>query len=288
METYDAHIKSILKAQIYIQENLDGELLLKDVAKAAGFSPYHFHRIFHSFAGESLNEYIRRLRIEKAAGHLKYRKNSITDIALDSGYETPSAFTRAFGKIMGVSPKEFREQKKDLCDGQNKKKTTQERKMKDPEIKIIKDIPVLFVRKTGSYYESPKNAWEALSKFIKKHEKLSSGKRFGIALDDPSITEEANIRFDACVEELVGNLDGGEIGKQTVPGGKYAIFMHQGPYEGLSQTYDEIFSKWYPMNKDKVDAAPSFVEYLNMEKMFDKPQELLCKIYVKLKQEKFD
>ncbi|MCH9621695.1 MAG: Transposon Tn10 TetD protein [Chlamydiia bacterium] len=91
-KTANFHIQGILKAQLYIQENLDSKISLKRISQIAGFSPYHFHRIFHAYSDESLNNYVRRLRMEKSAGKIKYDKDSITEIAMDSGYETPQAF----------------------------------------------------------------------------------------------------------------------------------------------------------------------------------------------------
>lgn len=95
-ETWQAHAKSIWKALLFIQENLDEEVTLHQVAKAAHYSPYHFHRVFRAFTGESLHNYIRRLRMEKAAGRLRYSHQSVTDIALDSGYQTPSRSLEPF------------------------------------------------------------------------------------------------------------------------------------------------------------------------------------------------
>jgi len=74
----------------------------------AFFSPYHFHRIFAAFTGEPLAAFIRRLRLECAAQRLVHLDASVTEIALDAGYETPAAFTRAFSAHFGVAPSAYR------------------------------------------------------------------------------------------------------------------------------------------------------------------------------------
>ena len=98
----------ILKVQMYIQQNLDRDLSLKELAGKSYFSEYHFHRIFRAVVGEPLKEHIRRLRLERAASDLKHTNNSIINIAFDAGYQTHEAFTRAFRAFFGCSPSGFR------------------------------------------------------------------------------------------------------------------------------------------------------------------------------------
>ena len=73
----------------YINEHLSDSLSLKGLAEIASFSPYHFHRIFHSLTGETLYNFIIRLRLEKAAHRLRYSINrSVTDIAYECGFSS--------------------------------------------------------------------------------------------------------------------------------------------------------------------------------------------------------
>ncbi len=81
--------KRVQKALTYIRENLDKPLTVRQVAKAACFSEYHFHRIFSAIMQEPLGEYITRKRLEKAAIRLAYTPQSkISAIAFDCGYTT--------------------------------------------------------------------------------------------------------------------------------------------------------------------------------------------------------
>lgn len=101
LQDYKARMLRVLK---HIQQNLDEELSLEDLAGIACFSPYHFHRIFRGMLGESTREHIRRLRLERAAVQLKRSDASVTMIAFDAGYETHEAFTRAFKAMTGIAP----------------------------------------------------------------------------------------------------------------------------------------------------------------------------------------
>lgn len=92
----------------YIENNLDADLSLASIADIAFFSPFHFHRVFKAITGETLNEYITRRRIEKAALELLRKNISVSEIFLKYGFTDNSSFTRTFKKFYGVSPTEFR------------------------------------------------------------------------------------------------------------------------------------------------------------------------------------
>mgnify|MGYP000849107238 CR=1 FL=1 len=98
---YKARINAVMD---YIQNNLHKPLSLNELARVANFSPYHFHRIFSSIVGETLNSFIQRLRIEKAASMLKANpKKSITEIALDYGFSSSASFARLFKETYRMS-----------------------------------------------------------------------------------------------------------------------------------------------------------------------------------------
>ncbi|MCP4711527.1 MAG: helix-turn-helix transcriptional regulator, partial [Planctomycetes bacterium] len=108
IEDYRLRMVDVL---VHIQENLDQELSLDELAGVACFSPYHFHRIFSGMVGESVNQFVRRLRLERAAEQLRQTKMSIIEIALTAGYETHESFTRVFKTMYGRSPSLFRTKK---------------------------------------------------------------------------------------------------------------------------------------------------------------------------------
>ena len=93
----------------YLEKNLDHSLTLNELAGVAHFSPFHFHRIFTAMVGETLSQFITRIRIEKAAALLvSHPGKSITEIALDCGFSSSSAFARAFKDFFQMSASEWR------------------------------------------------------------------------------------------------------------------------------------------------------------------------------------
>lgn len=98
----------IQKAIEYIELNLHEELSLESVAQLAGFSKYHFLRIFQKEVGVTASEYIRYRRIANAANMLLYTDEKIIDIAFYYRFETQESFTRAFKKYYNLPPGQYR------------------------------------------------------------------------------------------------------------------------------------------------------------------------------------
>lgn len=109
MEQANNYQNRINRALNFIDKNLDQELTLEKIARVACYSPFHFHRIFKTVVKETLNTYIHRKRVEKAAATLiRKQEVSITQLYLENGFNSNSSFTRAFKKFYGISPSEFK------------------------------------------------------------------------------------------------------------------------------------------------------------------------------------
>ncbi|WP_321418527.1 AraC family transcriptional regulator [uncultured Desulfobacter sp.] len=103
------YISRINRVIDYIDTNTDKDFSLKTLAEVACFSQFHFHRIFRAMSGETLHQFIQRLRIEKAAALLiHWPEKSITDIALDCGFSGSAAFARAFKAKFQMSASQWR------------------------------------------------------------------------------------------------------------------------------------------------------------------------------------
>jgi AraC family transcriptional regulator len=257
---------------------------LETLAKITCYSPFHFHRIFQAIVGETVHGFIKRLRMQMAAGKLRYTEQSVTDIALEASFETPSAFTKAFKQFMGSSPKNYRS----LYAAVN----TMTQKIKElPMIKPDKiekslpDLNLLFVRRYGNYTQSPWTAWQAMISFINEnHLDRSKMRYFGISHDDPQVTNEDKLRYDAAILVPQGGKEKGEVGRQVLKGGKYAIFTHLGSYYGLEEAFNRIFLKWLPDSKETFDESRIvFCEYFNIEYVKTNPEKLVTKLYIPLK-----
>ena len=92
----------------YIEERLDQPLTLAELARHAGFSEYHFHRVFAMMAGDSVMEYVRKRRLARAAYALSHTAARVVDVAFDCGFASHETFTRAFRRMFGMSPNAYR------------------------------------------------------------------------------------------------------------------------------------------------------------------------------------
>jgi AraC family transcriptional regulator len=102
-----SHLEHLQKAIDYIEDNLNREISLDDCAFVAGFSKYHFHRLFGVYVGMPLMEYIRKRRLRHAMVDILHGKR-ILDIALEYGYGSERAFSRAFLQEFGQTPSQCR------------------------------------------------------------------------------------------------------------------------------------------------------------------------------------
>jgi AraC family transcriptional regulator len=270
-------IDKILKK---IEQELDF-IDIDEVIKYSGFSYFHFHRLFLVYVGETIKQYIKRLRLERAAYEIKYKKRAITDAALDAGFNTPSAFNKAFKEFFECSPSEFK--KIEL--------RSKEYKMIEPiRIEEINPIKVYSVRHTGDYNKIG-NAFEKLMGWAYKNKiknkKNLMGKEahtYSIAYDDPNVTDINKLRSDACMsntDESVELEDG--IFKQEIEGGKYAVFLHKGEYSKLKDTYNNIFSSYIKENDYTLRDVPIFEKYLNRDPRRTKPENLKTEIFIPIK-----
>ena len=99
----------LLNLSTFINEHLREDLTLEVLAQRMNLSPFHFHRKFRAYFGESLHQHIKRLRLERSAYSLLYRLTPVSTVAKNSGYKTLSAFSHAFSAHFGVAPTRFRD-----------------------------------------------------------------------------------------------------------------------------------------------------------------------------------
>lgn len=264
----------------YIQDHLDDELSLDLLAGIACFSQFHFHRIFSGMVGESVKSYIRRLRLERAAGKLKQTDTAVTMIAFDTGFATHESFTRAFHKMFGVSPLSYRKASQINLE----KKHIEYWKEITMKVEIVEmeDMDVIFVRHVGPY-DMCGTAWEKLCQWAAPNGLLQPGaKVLGLSYDDPQITPPDKLRYDACIEVRQPIEVEIPVGRKHVKGGRYAMSTHFGPYDTLAETYSQLCGQWIPQNGYEIDDRGCVEIYQNSPEDTE-PQDLITDIYIPLK-----
>jgi len=101
-------INAVDRMQNYIESHITESITLYMLANAAGYSPWHCTRIFNELTGKTPFEYIRALRLSRAAIKLRDEEIKIIDVALDFVFDSHEGFTRAFSKQFGMTPRYYR------------------------------------------------------------------------------------------------------------------------------------------------------------------------------------
>ncbi|NLJ08527.1 MAG: AraC family transcriptional regulator [Sphingobacteriales bacterium] len=280
----DYHVR-INKVLEFINAHLEESPELEKLASIANFSAFHFHRIMRAYLGEPLSSFIQRLRLDKAANLLINTKLPIQDISWMVGYDNPASLTRAFKKRFGVSPANFRNEivfQTQALQFVQINKSEKIMKIK-PKFKKRKEKRVIYVMSIGPYDSAgTAKAWDKVSAFASEKRLWGFGTEFiGISYDDPHITEEEKLRYEACITVSKDVRPEGEIGVKTIEGGNYAVFRHLGPYEKLNETYDYIYRQWLPESGKTLRDIHCFEKYLNSPGKTP-PEKLKTDIYIPL------
>lgn len=271
-ETWREYRRRICLAMDEMHRCLDEPIVLKDIARSAAFSKFHFHRIFKALVGENVVTFQRRLRLERAATWLIYRtQDDITSIALDSGFSTSQNFAKAFKKLFSISPSEFRNsyhskslssflknsnignadwdpRRYIVLNSESKIDFEQRREAMSWNIKT-QHIParrVAYIRHIGPY-DSPhvEHTFNTLLTWAFKQNLLETQQVLGLVWDDPTLTPPQNCRFDVCIE-LPEGWTSVDISTQYIEKGEYATIRGMMTEEQSSQVWDALFAEWLP------------------------------------------
>lgn len=276
LESYQERIGRTIR---YLEAHLDEQIELEHLAAVAHFSPYHFHRIFRGMVGESVKEHIRRLRLERAAQRLRRDDDSVLEIALAACYETHESFTRAFEALFGASPTAFRK------NGGHMNPIVEKPAALAPLEVTVRQLPrmqVAYVRHIGPYM-AVGAAWQKLMMWAGMNGLMGPNTRIlGICHDDPEITPQDKIRYDAAIVVPEGVKGSGEVGIEEIAGGEYATAVHRGPYDRLGTTYTRLYGEWLPSSCREVRDDPPIEFYLT-DARTTPPEDMRTEICIPLK-----
>lgn len=277
--------------QDYIATHLDQDLNLEKLASISAFSPFHFHRIFKSIAGETLYNFIQRLRLEKSCAMLSSNHDMrIIDIALSCGFSTPSSFSKAFKQHYNTTPSNWRNdtyRKKSNSGKQisnngihesnigkepnppityiNKddlKILYERRKKMNVKIEVLPKYRIAYMRQIGPYGPGNFQLMEKLKKWAMARELLTdSSIILGMAHDDPEVTPPEKCRYDCCIVisddyELDNNIN-----VNNLPGGKYAVYRVQHTSECIENAWNDLLTVWLPDSGYQIDDRQLFEKY---------------------------
>ena len=255
LEEYQQRIARVIER---IEADLSATLTVEELARTARFSPFHFNRVFRGMVGETVKAYVKRLRLERAAFALNYTERTVTDVALDAGYETHEAFTRAFRARFGCAPRDFRRSET----GERSRVFVPASPTCDVEVKMLPELRVAYVRSVGPW-ESIAEAFRTLYAFVAGHGVSVEGGALGISYDDPVVTDQAKLRFDAAAPVPDGVAGSGHVKVRVIRGGPHAVARYRGPYMEMHASYVDLVGRWFPRSGREPADAGCLEFYLN-------------------------
>jgi AraC family transcriptional regulator len=274
---YDRRLHAVIE---YIDRHLDQTLDLATLAGVAHFSDFHFHRLFHALTGEPLGDYVRRRRLELAAVRLRSQPAvPVLDVALGVGFGSTESFARAFRARFGCTPTLYRKSKHDQLarkagqaprfelrkTGGNPKP---EFAMKNVKLVDRQPVSVAYLRLTGPYGPAIGKFWmDTVAPWMETNN-LYGRDRYGISLDDPSVTKPSACRYDACIASPEGETLTGHPQRKVIPGGRYASLPFKGTGAEIGAAWDALLRDWLPQSGLQLDARP-FFEYYPLDGYFD-------------------
>jgi AraC family transcriptional regulator len=294
----------------YIDRNLGDDVSLAKLAAIACFSPFHFHRIFSAFVGEPPAEYVRRLRLEKAAVRLVTEPTGpVTDIALACGFSTSALFCRLFKSHFGMTPTAWREGgdkkrkkgqqvRKDGKDGRPRPAYRVPDRTRKPERRTdmtkapavrIEDVPplrVAYVKHMKGYEDSAGigEAFETLFCWAGPRGFMGPEARvLGVSLDSPDVTPKDKCRYYACVVVNDRAEPDGRVGLMTLRSGKYAVGRFSGGAGIFRKAYEAMYGGWLPKSGWQPDDAPAFESYVGEPSGTEKRPHFVFDLYVPVK-----
>lgn len=254
--------QSINRAIDYILAHINEPIGVDAISAHCNFSKYHFSRLFRAETGESVYEFVKRVRLEQSAFRLKIEQDrSITDIGCEYGYSA-SNYSSAFKQHYDIPPVDFRR-------GILEKSTvnpifhntdihpeTYEQVQSKITIETLPDYHVVYARHKGSYKDLPTH-W---AQFLKDYEAYRTDDALLIecTYDDPVITNE-----DSCLYDLYMTVPEGFLPGRTcmLKGGKFAIYHFDGSVHQIYHALQSIFTIWLPQSGHAIDERYGFDIY---------------------------
>jgi len=290
LENYRSRMQRVLD---YIDRHLDTDLDLETVSRVAAFSKFHFHRQFHSTFGVSVNRYVQLARMKRASGQLASNAQSVTDIALDVGYDAPDAFARAFRRRVGQSPSSFRKSPDwapwlaafgPLDNARNKLMHTIYTK-DDVTIRDVPPTPVAMIEHRGDRA----TLGETIQRFIawRKAAGLSpeTSPTFMVFRSEriPAIPAEYSVDICVATGQPI-DADDGQVKAGVIPGGRCAVLRAvNGASHNLEPEGLYLYRDWLPASGEEARDYPIYSKrWLSF--LSDVPvHEVIAEMYLPLK-----
>jgi len=251
------------RALWFIECHFGSEISLDDVAAAAGVSRYHASRAFEAATGRPIMRYVRGRRLSVAAHALCDGAPDILAVALEAGYGSHEAFTRAFRDQFGVTPESVRTHGRidhlRLVEPIKLKQDILET-LEPPRIENGKPLLIagLGERYTCDTCAGIPAQWQRFLPHFCQVQGQVGKVAYGLTYN---FDDAGNFDYVAGVE--VSDFSGlpPDWTRVRVPAQRYAVFMHRGHISTIRSTWNTVWNRWFPQSQYESADAPNFERY---------------------------
>ena len=253
---YERRVNAVMD---FVRANLTEDLKLERLAEIAHFSPFHFHRIFSATTGETIGSFARRARLERATYLMKSSPSrSLTAIAMDAGFTSPSDFSRAFRAAYGIAPSAWdRVRRLPDADRPVQPEGLGRFGVPDPPLDVVvrqrPEIRMAYVRVRGPFDGSAlEDGYTALRSWMDAQSiDWRSRHLYGVSWDNYDTTPLDQVVFDLgfSVPATIGpgpDGAGGIGGIHSFPTVRAAEVHSRGPMLRIAQAWDLLYLGWLP------------------------------------------
>jgi AraC family transcriptional regulator len=252
----------VSRALWFIESHFGRELTLEEIADAGCVSRYHMSRVFAVTMGCPIMRYVRGRRLTEAARALVDGAPDILNVALDVGYGSHEAFTRAFREQFGMTPEAVRAQGNLKNIRLMEAKRMQEKLLEKVEARMEKGGVLLIAGMSARYScESTVGIAAQWQKFVPHLGNISGqvgGAAYGVMCN---FDDDGNFDYTCGVGVADFSRVPADWNRVRIPVQKYAVFTHRDHISTIRSTWATIWNKWLPESGREVADAPNFELY---------------------------
>ncbi len=269
----------------YIEDNLRGEVNIEKAAKKACLSKFYYYRMFNIVSGMTLSEYIRNRKMSLAAKEIKESGRRILDIALDYGYNSQEAFSRAFKNVHGISPSQAKTSDASIkafppisFQLQLKGDVEMEYRIEKKEEIQLLGVSKSVTSKNGENFEIIPKFWQdvmqdgTFAKIAESSDAPENSGCYGVCMD----YVEKEDRFNYVIGMPSGVSKSG-FNIYEIPEDTYAVFGPV-PLAEVQDLWKRIFSEWLPATDYDISNGPQVEFYPATE-----DDSVICEVWIPIK-----
>ncbi|MBS0453027.1 MAG: AraC family transcriptional regulator [Proteobacteria bacterium] len=299
------YLELLSRAASHVNAHLDTDLDAQDLAQRAAMSRHHFHRIFHAYFGLTVGGYLGWRRLRRACELLAEPGASVLDVAQSVGFASAQALAKAMRRELDATPTDVRAGFRPDWDAY-----FQRRRIPDSAPACGESAPPLHPRWTAAPAFDAlcatgrgmhagtmvRAAGEGFGQLLPALEAANLTQRLTHCIaampEEPQGPQDAHCRiwcgavFGLRLPDAQGESQRPRMGRRPAqlhwrhwPAGRYAVFTHAGPYDGLHNLWKSIYRHWVPATGFRLRDVPGFDLYLN-DPRETPPEQLRTELYL--------